>query len=196
MPAAKRARVADLQSSPTDSLSNATPLDGTSAPLPFCSAIVAGRLANGLTYYIRPNAEPRARAELRLAVRVGSLSESEDELGIAHMIEHLAFRATVRADGSSSAPLFPRKHRRWHAPAARRRVSPLHRAASPSPPLHLTVLRQHVFADPPQASHENFEIVRFLDSIGAPFGPCQVRRRTAPVRRVLLLLMGAGVRDA
>lgn len=101
------------------------------AELPFATGVLASRLANGLTYYVRSNKEPNSRVELRLAVRVGerptlqvaepsvphaavvpwpclstqcgglcraplagSLSEQEHERGIAHVVEHLAFRAT------------------------------------------------------------------------------------------------------
>lgn len=55
-----------------------------------------GRLANGLTYYVRSNPKPRMRAALSLAVKVGSVVEEEDERGVAHIVEHLAFSATAR----------------------------------------------------------------------------------------------------
>ncbi|KAG2598443.1 hypothetical protein PVAP13_5KG369400 [Panicum virgatum] len=55
-----------------------------------------GRLANGLTYYVRSNPKPRMRAALSLAVKVGSVVEEEDERGVAHIVEHLAFSATSR----------------------------------------------------------------------------------------------------
>jgi hypothetical protein len=148
---------------------NLRPPDGT-CELPFASEVLAGRLSNGLTWhvargstqgfrglragpaggggvipchasavgvftrnragraaaaewhachrYVRKNKEPQHRIELRLAVRVGSLSEEEEERGIAHIVEHLAFRAT--------------------------------------------------------RDYGKFEIINFLESIGAPFGPCQV----------------------
>jgi Insulinase (Peptidase family M16) len=49
--------------------------------------VIAGKLANGMTYYCRQNSQPRNRAELRVAIKVGSLQESEHERGIAHLIE-------------------------------------------------------------------------------------------------------------
>ncbi|KAI3421693.1 uncharacterized protein J3R85_011884 [Psidium guajava] len=55
-----------------------------------------GRLENGLTYYVRRNLKPRMRAALALVVKVGSVLEEDDELGVAHIIEHLAFSATNR----------------------------------------------------------------------------------------------------
>jgi predicted Zn-dependent peptidase len=76
-----------------------------------------GQLANGMRYYVHVTQKPKDRAALALAVDVGSVAEEEDEQGVAHLVEHLAFRATK--------------------------------------------------------SFGNFEIVRFLESIGAEFGACQ-----------------------
>ncbi|KAG6556881.1 hypothetical protein Mapa_001461 [Marchantia paleacea] len=53
-----------------------------------------GVLENGLHYYVRRNPKPRLRAALALGVRVGSVLEEEDERGVAHILEHLAFSAT------------------------------------------------------------------------------------------------------
>ncbi|KAJ4846270.1 hypothetical protein Tsubulata_008787 [Turnera subulata] len=55
-----------------------------------------GRLDNGLFYYVRRNSKPRMRAALALAVKVGSVLEEEDERGVAHIVEHLAFSATKK----------------------------------------------------------------------------------------------------
>lgn len=60
------------------------------------TAVRKGQLDNGLTYFIRRNAEPRARAELRLVVNAGSILEDEDQLGLAHFVEHMAFNGTRR----------------------------------------------------------------------------------------------------
>lgn len=53
-----------------------------------------GKLSNGLTYYIRKNVEPKNRAELRLVVNAGSILESDQQLGLAHFVEHMAFNGT------------------------------------------------------------------------------------------------------
>ncbi|MFH1146265.1 MAG: insulinase family protein [Pseudomonadota bacterium] len=53
-----------------------------------------GKLQNGLTYYIRTNKKPEKRAELRLVVNVGSVLEEDDEQGLAHFVEHMAFAGT------------------------------------------------------------------------------------------------------
>ncbi|GLJ23437.1 hypothetical protein SUGI_0443600 [Cryptomeria japonica] len=76
-----------------------------------------GVLENGLHYYVRKNAKPRMRAALALGVKVGSVLEEEDERGVAHIVEHLAFSATKK--------------------------------------------------------YTNHDMVKFLESIGAEFGPCQ-----------------------
>jgi predicted Zn-dependent peptidase len=87
------------------------------APLPLDEKCLHGTLSNGLTYYIQNNKKPEARAELRLVVKIGSVFEEDDEQGLAHMVEHLAFRGTKLYD--------------------------------------------------------TFEVVRYLESVGAKFGACQ-----------------------
>ncbi|HVT39863.1 MAG TPA: insulinase family protein [Gemmatimonadaceae bacterium] len=67
-----------------------------SAPLPADSAVLTGRLPNGLRYFIRRNAKPEKRAELRLVVNAGSILESDAQRGIAHFVEHMAFDGTRR----------------------------------------------------------------------------------------------------
>lgn len=63
-------------------------------PLPFDDEVVQGTLANGLRYYIRPNERPIDRAELRLMVKAGSILEDDDQQGLAHFVEHMAFNGT------------------------------------------------------------------------------------------------------
>lgn len=57
-------------------------------------AVHWGVLDNGLRYAIRPNAEPKGRISLRFVVLAGSLHERDDERGLAHFLEHMAFRST------------------------------------------------------------------------------------------------------
>jgi zinc protease len=66
------------------------------AEIPVDPQLRLGRLENGLTYYVRPNSEPENRAELRLVVNAGSVLEDEDQLGLAHFLEHMAFNGTER----------------------------------------------------------------------------------------------------
>lgn len=67
------------------------PLD---RPLPTDPAVTEGQLDNGLRYIIRRNGRPENRAELRLVVNAGSVLEDESQLGLAHLVEHMAFNGT------------------------------------------------------------------------------------------------------
>ncbi len=62
--------------------------------LPLDPAVRTGKLPNGLTYYIRKNVKPEKRVELRLAVNAGSVQEDDNQLGLAHLVEHLCFKGT------------------------------------------------------------------------------------------------------
>ena len=64
-------------------------------PLPVDPKVRIGTLPNGLRYYIRQNAKPEKRAELRLVVNAGSVLEDDDQLGLAHFLEHTAFNGTT-----------------------------------------------------------------------------------------------------
>ncbi|MEP6765012.1 MAG: insulinase family protein [Gemmatimonadaceae bacterium] len=65
------------------------------ALLPTDPAVKVGTLPNGLRYYIRRNARPEKRVELRLVVNAGSVLEADSERGLAHFIEHMAFNGTA-----------------------------------------------------------------------------------------------------
>ncbi|WP_373512937.1 M16 family metallopeptidase [Persicitalea sp.] len=65
-----------------------------SKPIPFDPNVKKGKLANGLTYYIRKNVEPKDRAELRLAIKAGSILETDEQQGLAHFMEHMNFNGT------------------------------------------------------------------------------------------------------
>src|SRR6478736_6614610 len=63
-------------------------------PIPFDAAVKTGTLPNGLKYYVRKNSRPANRVLLRLAVKAGSLDEADDQQGLAHMLEHMAFNGS------------------------------------------------------------------------------------------------------
>ena len=63
--------------------------------MPFDAAVRTGTLPNGLKFYIRQNPKPAARISLRLAVKAGSINEADDQLGLAHLIEHMAFNGSA-----------------------------------------------------------------------------------------------------
>ena len=63
-------------------------------PLPFDTAVTRGTLPNGLTYYIRKNTRPEKRVMLQLAVKAGSVDETDQQQGLAHFLEHMAFNGS------------------------------------------------------------------------------------------------------
>ena len=68
-------------------------------PLPIDPKIRYGQLNNGLTYYIRHNAQPKDRADFFIAQNVGSILEDENQRGLAHFLEHMAFDGTKNFPG-------------------------------------------------------------------------------------------------
>ena len=65
-----------------------------SADMPVDPDVLVGGLANGLRFYIRPNPKPAGEAEIRLVVRAGSVLEDDDQLELAHFVEHMCFNGT------------------------------------------------------------------------------------------------------
>ena len=70
-------------------------------PLPNDPAVKVGKLDNGMTYYIRHNAQPAQRAEFYLATDVGAFQETDDQDGLAHFLEHMCFNGTKNFPGKS-----------------------------------------------------------------------------------------------
>ena len=62
--------------------------------LPVDPKVKIGELENGLRYYIRENQKPQKRAVLWLAVNAGSVLEDDNQQGLAHLVEHMAFNGT------------------------------------------------------------------------------------------------------
>lgn len=65
----------------------------TQEPLPWAPQVVRGQLANGLEYRLVQDSTQTGRLDLRLTVRAGSVDEDDDQVGVAHMLEHLTFRS-------------------------------------------------------------------------------------------------------
>ena len=63
--------------------------------------LIKGKLSNGLTYYIYPNDYPKGEAIYRLFIKSGSVFETEDQKGLAHFLEHMAFNGTTHFPGNS-----------------------------------------------------------------------------------------------
>jgi len=70
------------------------PPEYTSYPLQQDPEVISGTLDNGLKYYIKQNAKPEKRLELRLFINAGSIVEDDDQRGLAHFVEHMAFNGT------------------------------------------------------------------------------------------------------
>lgn len=64
-------------------------------PIPVGPQVKVGKLANGLTWYVQRNARPERKLELRLVVKAGSILEDEDQRGLAHFVEHMAFNGST-----------------------------------------------------------------------------------------------------
>src|SRR4051812_23185378 len=77
--------VTQVQPAHAQALTDAVPTD---------PQVTRGKFANGLQYYIRANKKPEKRAELRLVVKAGSILEDDDQQGLAHLVEHMAFNGT------------------------------------------------------------------------------------------------------
>ncbi|WP_338764661.1 insulinase family protein [Massilia sp. METH4] len=76
-------------------LAQSAPLPAPGDTLPVAPYVKVGKLPNGLTYYIQKNGKPEKRLELRLVVKAGSILEDEDQLGLAHFTEHMAFNGST-----------------------------------------------------------------------------------------------------
>ncbi len=68
-------------------------------PVPIDPNVRYGKLDNGLTYYIRANKEPKQRADFFIAQNVGAILENDDQNGLAHFLEHMAFNGTKHFPG-------------------------------------------------------------------------------------------------
>ncbi|TDP58186.1 M16 family metallopeptidase [Flavobacterium dankookense] len=64
--------------------------------IPFDKSVKKGTLKNGLTYYIKKNAKPENKVDLRLIINAGSILENDDQQGLAHFMEHMCFNGTKR----------------------------------------------------------------------------------------------------
>jgi zinc protease len=96
---ATSARLAVAQPSP----STAAAQDALTKIIAVDPQVRVGRLPNGLQYFIRANAQPQGRAELRLVVTAGSVLEDDDQQGLAHFVEHMSFNGTEHFPGQDVA---------------------------------------------------------------------------------------------
>ena len=69
--------------------------------LPTDSKVLVGKLPNGITYYLRHNEEPKERASFYIIRDAGALLENDDQNGLAHFLEHMAFNGSKNFPGNS-----------------------------------------------------------------------------------------------
>jgi zinc protease len=86
---------AKTQAAPPSGVERTAPWNSDKSDLPADDSIIYGRLPNGLRYAIRPNNRPQNQVLVRMAFDFGSAAEAEDEQGLAHFIEHMAFNGTT-----------------------------------------------------------------------------------------------------
>lgn len=79
---------------------SALPAAAAYRPIPADSAVRIEKLPNGLTVYLRHNAEPAGQADFFLAQNVGSVNETEEQRGLAHFLEHMCFNGTRHFPGN------------------------------------------------------------------------------------------------
>jgi zinc protease len=99
---ATSARMAVAQP-PAPSSASAAAQDPQNQIIAVDAQVRVGRLPNGLQYFVRANATPHGRAELRLVVNAGSVLEDDDQRGLAHFVEHMSFNGTQHFPGQDVA---------------------------------------------------------------------------------------------
>ena len=72
---------------------------GMMTPIPADEAVRTGKLENGMTYYIRHNEKPKGQADFYILHDVGAIQENDDQQGLAHFLEHMAFNGTKNLPG-------------------------------------------------------------------------------------------------
>ena len=92
----------------TPLLAGAADFAHETSDLPVDPAVTWGRLDNGLRYALLPNAEPRGRISVRLAIRVGSIYENDVQRGLAHFLEHMAFNGSRHFPAAHVVEFFQR----------------------------------------------------------------------------------------
>lgn len=68
-------------------------------PIPMDKEIRMGKLDNGMTYYIRHNEKPKGQASFYILHNVGAIQENDEQQGLAHFLEHMAFNGTKNLPG-------------------------------------------------------------------------------------------------
>ncbi|MGB7219402.1 MAG: insulinase family protein [Vicinamibacterales bacterium] len=96
---AQQARAPQAPAAQTLNLQDVIPLD---------TAIRTTTLPNGITVYVRRNEVPARRVSMRLAVKAGSINEADDQQGLAHLLEHMAFNGSAHFKAGELVSYFER----------------------------------------------------------------------------------------
>jgi len=83
------------------------------AKIPMDPNVRTGKLANGLTYYVRHNEEPKDRASFYIVQNVGAILENDNQNGLAHFLEHMAFNGTKNFPGKNLINYFEKNGVQW-----------------------------------------------------------------------------------
>ena len=70
-------------------------------PIPADPEVRTGKLDNGMTYYIRHNEKPKGQADFYILHDVGAIQEDDNQQGLAHFLEHMAFNGTKNLPGKT-----------------------------------------------------------------------------------------------
>ena len=81
-------------------------VSASAQPLPTDDRLVTGELENGLRYIVRQHSNPPGRAVMWIHVSTGSLNETDQQRGIAHFLEHMAFNGSENFPPGSVIPFF------------------------------------------------------------------------------------------
>src|SRR5256885_1072133 len=152
-----------------------------SQPMPVDPQITIGKFANGMRYYIRANKKPEKRAELRLVVKAGSILEDDDQQGMAHMVEHMAFNGTQHFPKHDLTEFIESLGMRWGAD--------LNAYTS----FDETVYMLQVPTDKPEAMDKAIEILEDW-AHNVSFDPIEIDKERGVVMEEWRLRRGAGPR--
>ncbi|MBA2302170.1 MAG: insulinase family protein [Acidobacteria bacterium] len=149
--------------------------------IPLDPAITAGRFQNGLRYFIRTTKRPEKRAELRLVVDVGSIVEENDQLGLAHFVEHMAFNGTKH---------FPKQETVAFLESLGMRFGP---SVNASTSFDETVYMLQVPTEKPEVLDRSFLILEDW-AHGQTFDPAEIDKERGVIREEWRIRRGAGAR--
>jgi zinc protease len=151
------------------------------AKVPVDPAITTGRFDNGLRYYIRVNKQPANRIELRLAVNAGSILEDDDQQGLAHFVEHMAFNGTKNFPKDAVPKFFESIGMRF-GPSLNAFTS-----------FDQTVYMQQIPADKPEVVQKAFQILEDW-AHNLSFEPAEIDKERGVIVEEWRLGRGAGAR--